>query len=62
MTTKAGACKLGDFGVTGEITRETQKRHTVIGSPYWMVRKRNVLFFFFFCFYPVFEIGARSYS
>jgi serine/threonine protein kinase len=36
MTTKAGACKLGDFGVTGEITRETQKRHTVIGSPYWM--------------------------
>ncbi len=36
MTTRAGACKLGDFGVTGEITRETQKRHTVIGSPYWM--------------------------
>lgn len=41
MTTKAGACKLGDFGVTGEITRETQKRHTVIGSPYWMVRRRE---------------------
>ena len=36
MTTKSGQCKLGDFGVTGEITRDVQKRHTVIGSPYWM--------------------------
>ncbi len=36
MTTRSGQCKLGDFGVTGEITRESQKRHTVIGSPYWM--------------------------
>lgn len=36
MTTKGGQCKLGDFGVTGEITQASQKRHTVIGSPYWM--------------------------
>ena len=31
-----GTLKLADFGVTAELTAAISRRHTMIGSPYWM--------------------------
>lgn len=31
-----GDAKLADFGVSGQLSDKTQKRTTVIGTPYWM--------------------------
>lgn len=35
LTTREGTCKLADFGVSAELDG-TGKRHTMIGTPYWM--------------------------
>ena len=35
LLTKAGQAKLGDFGVSARIVGG-KKRHTVIGTPFWM--------------------------
>jgi hypothetical protein len=31
-----GAIKLADFGYAAQLTQKQQKRHTVVGTPYWM--------------------------
>ena len=31
-----GQVKLADFGYAAELTEDKQKRHTVVGTPYWM--------------------------
>ena len=35
LLTLEGDAKLADFGVSGQLTDKTQKRTTVIGTPYW---------------------------
>lgn len=32
----AGAVKISDFGHAAQLTKEKVKRHTVVGTPYWM--------------------------
>lgn len=32
----AGAVKISDFGHAAQLTKEKAKRHTVVGTPYWM--------------------------
>lgn len=36
LLTGSGDAKLGDFGVSGQLSKSTTKRHTVIGTPFWM--------------------------
>ncbi len=32
----SGAVKIADFGHAAQLTKEKVKRHTVVGTPYWM--------------------------
>jgi p21-activated kinase 1 len=32
----AGQVKIADFGFAIALTREQNKRHSVVGTPYWM--------------------------
>lgn len=36
LLTTGGEIKLADFGYAAQLTEEQQKRHTVVGTPYWM--------------------------
>eukprot|EP01039_Chlorochromonas_danica_P000227 gene227-245_t len=36
LLTRDGRAKLGDFGISAQLTNTMMKRRTVIGSPYWM--------------------------
>jgi serine/threonine protein kinase len=36
LLTTDGRAKLGDFGISAQLTDTIMKRRTVIGSPYWM--------------------------
>lgn len=36
LLTRDGRAKLGDFGISAQLTDSIMKRRTVIGSPYWM--------------------------
>ncbi|KAI8593344.1 kinase-like domain-containing protein [Geranomyces variabilis] len=36
LMTESGAIKIADFGVSTQLTRTFSKRHTFIGTPYWM--------------------------
>ncbi|KAF3987736.1 hypothetical protein FT663_02695 [Candidozyma haemuli var. vulneris] len=36
LLTENGQVKLGDFGVSGELTYTRTKRNSVVGTPYWM--------------------------
>ncbi|RYG60247.1 hypothetical protein EON64_19445, partial [archaeon] len=36
LMTLDGQAKLGDFGISAQLTDTIMKRRTVIGSPYWM--------------------------
>eukprot|EP01086_Lenisia_limosa_P016322 TRINITY_DN602_c0_g1_i1.p1 TRINITY_DN602_c0_g1~~TRINITY_DN602_c0_g1_i1.p1 ORF type:complete len:369 (-),score=114.09 TRINITY_DN602_c0_g1_i1:80-1186(-) len=36
LLTEKGVAKLADFGVSGQLASSAAKRHTVVGSPYWL--------------------------
>ena len=36
-----GAVKIADFGFAAGLTEEQDKRKSVVGTPYWMVRLRS---------------------
>lgn len=36
LLTKDGKAKIGDFGISAQLTDTIMKRRTLIGSPYWM--------------------------
>ncbi|XP_049851815.1 serine/threonine-protein kinase 4 homolog A-like [Schistocerca gregaria] len=36
LVTHEGVSKLGDFGVSGTLSKDNDARHTVIGTPFWM--------------------------
>lgn len=36
LVNEKGECKLADFGVSGQLSDNMAKRHTVIGTPFWM--------------------------
>ena len=36
LLTTEGLAKLADFGVAGQLSTDSSKRNTVIGTPFWM--------------------------
>jgi serine/threonine protein kinase len=46
LISQEGAVKLADFGVSAKLKTETEKRYTVVGTPYWSSYIHSMLWFY----------------